>query len=116
MIKIESMENCIFCKIVSREVQSDVVVEDKDVIVFKDIHPKAAIHWLIVPKKHIDSVKSVLQEDWPLVAEMVKRAAETAQKSGVSGYKLIFNVGREGGQIIDHLHMHLLAGERIELP
>lgn len=110
------MTDCIFCKIVSREVQSDVVAEDEDVIVFKDIHPKAATHWLIVSKRHIASVKSVAEDGWPLVGEMVKKAAETAQKSGILGYKLVFNVGREGGQIIDHLHLHLLAGERIELP
>ena len=108
--------DCIFCKISKHEVSSDIVVEDNDVIVFKDLHPKAETHWLIVPKKHIHSVSAVESADWPLVAGIIKKAAEVAKEKGIAGYKLVFNVGRDGGQIIDHLHLHLLAGRKIELP
>ncbi len=108
--------DCIFCKIAQHQVSSDIVAEDDRIIVFKDIHPKAETHWLIVPKKHIHSVSAVESADWPLVAGIIKKAAEVAKEKGIAGYKLVFNVGRDGGQIIDHLHLHLLAGRKIELP
>ena len=92
------------------------MAEDEATIVFKDIHPKAETHLLIVPKKHIHSVNSVAAEDWGLVAGLIKKAAEVAKELGLAGYKLVFNVGREGGQMVDHLHLHLLAGKNIELP
>ncbi len=114
--KIKNMTECIFCKIAQHQVSSSIVAEDEVMIVFKDIHPKAETHWLIVPKKHIHSVSAVESDDWPLVASLIKKAAETARGQGINGYKLVFNVGREGGQMVDHLHLHLLAGGKIELP
>ena len=110
------MTECIFCKISRHEVSSDIVAEDGATIVFKDIHPKAETHLLIVPKKHIHSVSAVEVEDWSLVAELIKKAATVACERGLTGYKLVFNVGREGGQMVDHLHLHLLAGGKVELP
>lgn len=110
------MKDCIFCKICRHEVSSDIVAEDSETIVFKDIHPKAATHFLIVPKKHIHSVSAVSPEEWSVVMNIIKKAAEVARGQGLTGYKLIFNVGREGGQVVDHLHLHLLAGGKIELP
>ena len=92
------------------------MAEDEATIVFKDIHPKAETHFLVVPKKHIHSVLAVEPEDWGLVAGLIKKAAEVAREQGLAGYKLVFNVGREGGQMVDHLHLHLLAGEKVELP
>ena len=108
--------DCIFCKICKHEVSSDIVVEDESTIVFKDIHPKAETHLLVVPKKHIHSVSAVTAEDWSIVMNVVKKAAEVARNKNISGYKLVFNVGRDGGQVIDHLHLHLLAGGKVELP
>lgn len=108
--------DCIFCKIWRHELKSEIVAEDEATIVFKDIHPKAETHWLIVPKKHIHSILTVEPEDWPVVAGLIKKAAEVAREQGLAGYKLVFNVGREGGQMVDHLHLHLLAGEKIRLP
>lgn len=108
--------DCIFCKIAQHQASSDIVAEDNAVIVFKDIHPKAETHWLIVPKKHIHSVSAVEPQDWPLVSSIIKKAAEVAKEKGMAGYKLVFNVGRDGGQIVDHLHLHLLAGGKINLP
>ncbi len=110
------MENCIFCKIAQHEVSSDIVAEDAEVIVFKDIHPKAETHFLIVPKKHIHSVSAVGPEEWLVVMNLVKKAAEVAREQDLAGYKLVFNVGRAGGQVVDHLHLHLLAGKEIRLP
>jgi len=108
--------DCIFCKISAHQVSSDVVAEDENIIVFKDIQPKADTHWLIVPKKHIHSVSAVEPQDWSLVADVVKKAADVAKENNISGYKLVFNVGRDGGQLVDHLHLHLLAGKKVELP
>lgn len=110
------MTDCIFCKISQREIPSEVVSEDEDVVVFKDIHPKADVHWLIAPKKHISSLKEAVPEDWPVVLRVIEKAVKVAQDKNLAGYKLVFNVGREGGQIVDHLHLHLLAGGKIELP
>lgn len=104
------MENCIFCKIAKGEVGSEVVFEDDEVKIFKDIHPKAPVHLLVIPKVHIDSVVSLDDTHKKILSEIVYAAKDAAQKLGLNGYKLVFNVGLEGGQVIDHLHLHLLGG------
>jgi len=108
------MTNCIFCKIAKKEVPSKIVYEDKKVIVFKDINPKARVHFLIVPKQHIGSIKSKGSEK--IVKDLIITAKKIAKTKKISGYKLVFNVGKEGGQLIDHLHLHFLAGKSIKLP
>ena len=84
--------------------------ESPDVVIFKDIHPSAPIHYLVVSKKHIPSIKEVGHKDEALIGHMVHTAKEAAEKLNLSGYKLVFNVGREGGQIVDHIHLHILGG------
>ena len=108
------MTNCIFCKIAKKEVPSKIVYENEKVIAFKDINPKARIHFLIVPKQHIGSIKSKGSEK--IVKDLIIAAKKIAKTKKISGYKLIFNVGKEGGQLIDHLHLHFLAGKSIKLP
>jgi len=108
--------DCVFCKIINKELKSDVIYENDKVIAFKDIHPKAAFHILIVPKKHIESVDKLEESDKELVGEMALAAKSIAKDNNISGYRLVINVGRDGGQIIDHLHMHLLGGKPVELP
>ena len=103
------MADCIFCKIINKQESSEIIYENERFIVIKDIHPKAPVHLLIIPKKHIPSLKEVGQEDKELLGELILVARETAERKGLKGYKLMINVGREGGQIIDHLHLHLLA-------
>jgi histidine triad (HIT) family protein len=110
------MEECLFCKIVKGEIPSEKIFENKKVLVIKDIHPKAEVHLLILPKKHISSIKDLTEKDKGLVGEMIFVAKGIAKEKNLKGYKLIFNVGREGGQLIDHLHLHLLSGKKIELP
>lgn len=102
--------DCIFCKIVEGSVPSDTVFEDDKVRVFKDIHPKAPVHLLVVPKAHVESVLTLEDADKNLVAHLVFTAKNVAKDLDLLGYKLVFNVGREGGQIVDHLHLHLLGG------
>jgi len=110
------MAECIFCKIINKETPSEIVYEDEKTIAFKDINPKAPVHILIIPKKHIASIIDLKEEDKDLIGEIIFRAKKVAEEKGLKGYKLIFNVGREGGQIIDHLHLHLLGGMPKEMP
>lgn len=109
--------NCLFCKIANKEIASDIIWEDDSFIAFKDIHPKAETHLLIVPKKHIDSVDTLEETDILLAGQLVAAAKNLAHQLGLkSRYKLIFNVGRGGGQMIDHIHLHFLSGKEINLP
>ncbi len=104
---------CLFCKIINKQIPSDIVYEDDSFIAFKDIKPKASLHILIVPKKHITSVAHLDSKDRELIGGLILTAKNIAQDQGVSekGYRLIFNVGRGGGQMVDHIHLHLLSGK-----
>ena len=103
--------DCIFCKIAKGEIPSAKVFESDKIIAFNDIHPKARLHILIVPKKHIESVKNLEEIDGRLIGELFLAAKEIAKEKNLEGYKLVVNVGREGGQLVDHLHLHLLSGD-----
>ena len=104
------MDNCVFCKITSKQSPAEILMESDSVVVFKDIYPSAPVHYLVVSKKHIPSIKEVLHEDEVLMGNFINREKDEAEKLGLSGYKLVFNVGKEGGQIVDHIHLHLLGG------
>ncbi len=105
-------EDCLFCKIVNGEISSDFLYENDTLVVFRDINPKAPVHLLIVPKKHIRSINDLTKDDEKIVSEIIMVAKDMAKKESVSesGYKLFFNVERGGGQIIFHLHLHLMGG------
>ena len=103
--------NCIFCKIVAKEIPSEIIFEDKEIVCFKDINPKADFHFLIVSKKHIGSIEEIKSEDATLVSNMILTARKIARENNLTGYKLLINVGRDGGQTVEHLHLHLLSGE-----
>ncbi len=100
--------DCVFCKIVKKEIPKDFVLENDSLVAFDDIHPKAPIHILIVPKAHVPSIKELDRGD--IAGELVMSAKKLAQEKALEGYKLVFNVGRAGGQEVDHLHLHLLGG------
>jgi len=108
--------SCIFCKIIKKEIPSETVYEDARIIAFKDIHPAAPVHILVVPKKHIPSVDHIEKGDKDLIGDLFLVTQGIARKISLakSGYKLAFNVGKGGGQIIDHLHLHLLGGWKSE--
>lgn len=110
--------DCIFCKIVNKEVPSEAVYEDEKILAFKDINPVAPVHLLIIPKKHIISVDHLTSEDKELIGEMFFVAQKIAREQGVveSGYRLAFNVGRDAGQSVDHLHLHLIGGKQLLWP
>lgn len=103
--------DCIFCKIINGEIPAEKVFESKNVFAFLDINPKAKIHVLIIPKKHIESVKHLEKIDKELVGELLFVAQKIAKEKNLEGYKLVINVGREGGQLVDHLHLHLLSSD-----
>lgn len=105
-------KDCTFCQIIRGEKPADFFYQNESLVVIKDAHPHAPVHLLIVPKKHIRSVNDLTEQDRGLLSEMIFRAREMAKERFVSssGYKLVFNVERGGGQIIFHLHMHLLGG------
>jgi histidine triad (HIT) family protein len=104
--------DCLFCKIIKGEVPSSFLYEDDDFVVFKDINPAAPVHLLIVPKKHIRSMNDLQREDHSIISGLFMIAKDMAKSQGVneSGYKLLFNVEKGGGQVIFHIHLHLIGG------
>ena len=106
--------DCLFCQIAAGTIPADKEFEDDDVVVFKDIHPKAPVHLLIVPKKHLASLSDSQASDQLLLGQLLLTVKDMAAKKGLSGYKTIINTGKEGGQIINHLHLHLLGGKTQE--
>ena len=112
------MEDCLFCKIIKKEVSAEIVYEDDVFLSFKDIDPKAPLHLLIIPKKHIPSVNHLENEDEELMGKLILTAKKIAKEQGLfeKGYRLIINVGKEGGQAIEHLHLHLLGGKALSWP
>jgi len=109
----ESM--CLFCKIIKKEIPADIVYEDSEVLAFKDIHPLAPVHVLIIPKKHIESVDDLSEKDSFLAGKLIITAKKIAEKLKIKGkgYKLLIRTGVDGGQEVPHLHMHLLGGAKL---
>ena len=105
-------KDCLFCKIAYGQMNTDFLYENDNLVVFRDINPHAPVHLLIVPKQHIRSINDLTEADKPILAEMILIAAKMAKKENVnvSGYKLLYNVEKGGGQVIFHLHLHLMGG------
>lgn len=107
------MSDCIFCKIASGEIPSGRIYEDDDVVAFKDINPQAPVHFLIIPKRHIESLAAARPEDDALLGKMLGLTRRLALEQGcVNGFRVIINTGRDGGQEVPHLHIHVLGGSR----
>jgi histidine triad (HIT) family protein len=117
-IRYNMTNSCVFCKIVSNEVKAEFVYRDDQVIAFRDIHPVAPTHLLIVPNKHIESVSALEEEDEALMGHLFSVARKLAEEAGISkgGYRLITNTGADGGQTVFHLHVHLIGGQRMRYP
>ena len=104
-------KDCLFCKIIRGEIPSSRVYEDDEVLVFKDIHPSAAVHLLLIPKKHIARLSEAMPEDQPLLGKMMLVASQVAREQGsTDGFRTIINDGRVGRQDVFHLHVHVLGG------
>lgn len=107
---------CIFCKIIQKEVKSSIVWEDEDIIAFNDLNPQAPTHILIVPKKHIPSLQEATEEDIEILGKINYTAKRIAEKLGITDFRLVNNCGKKAGQSVFHLHYHLLAGRRMAWP
>jgi len=112
------MKDCIFCKIISGESPAAIVHQDELVTAFRDINPVAPTHILIVPNKHIPSVNEISPEDEQTMGRLFMIAQKVAVQEGFSanGYRLIINTGVHGGQVVFHLHMHMMGGKRMKFP
>lgn len=107
--------SCIFCKISDKELPSEIIYEDENFLAFKDIHPIAPLHLLIIPKKHIPTLDHIELHDKELIGGLILAAKKIAKDKGLasSGYRLVLNVGKDAGQTVDHLHLHLLGGKKL---
>lgn len=105
-------ENCIFCAIAKGEIPSNMVYQDEEVVAFADINPRAPVHLLVVPRRHIPSLAEVGKEDTGLMGHLLSVASDLAREKGLvaGGFRLVVNCGRNGGQEVFHLHFHLLGG------
>lgn len=109
------MEDCLFCKIIKREIPGELICENDYVMGFKDIHPVAPVHILFVPKTHIKSMNEVTVNNSIYIAKIYEMIADVAKKLNINdkGYRVICNCGNDGGQVIDHLHFHLIGGKHL---
>jgi len=109
--------DCLFCKIASGTIPVSRVFEDEQVLAFPDINPQAPVHVLVIPKQHIASLAQTKTEDAALLGHLLATAREIARQQGlVNGYRLVINTGADGGQTVEHLHIHLLGGRHMEWP
>jgi histidine triad (HIT) family protein len=102
--------DCLFCKLVTGELDTEKVYEDDEIFVFNDIHPQAPVHWLIIPKRHIRSLNAFAKGDTELAGRLMLTARKLAEQHGLPGYRVAMNVESAGGQLIFHAHLHVLAG------
>jgi len=111
------MSNCIFCKIVNKEIPSAIVYEDDEILAFNDINPQAPAHILIIPKKHISDMTKITKEDAGLIGKIHLVAVKIAEEKGFAGkgFRLVNNCKEDGGQIVFHLYFHLMAGKKLSM-
>ena len=108
-------KECIYCRIAAGEIPSDMVYQDEEFVAFRDIEPQAPIHVLVIPRTHISSLSEFTEEQQGLVGQLVNLARKLAieQKVDKSGYRLVINCGADGGQLVPHVHLHLIGGRRL---
>ncbi len=112
------MKDCIFCKIVNKEIPSEKVYEDENILAFEDINPKAPVHILLVPKLHFTSLNEIPEDKKGLIGDMLLVAKKIAAQKKIDkkGYRIVLNTGKESGQEVSHIHFHLLGGRRMTWP
>jgi len=112
------MENCIFCKIVKKEIPAKIVYENERLFAFEDTNPQAPLHILLIPKEHFSSLNEVPDEKKDILAEILLTARQIAKERGISerGYRIVLNTAKESGQAVFHLHFHLLGGRQMTWP
>lgn len=106
------MSDCIFCKIIAGEIPSEKLYEDDDVLAFRDISPQAPVHFLVIPKQHIESPSDITEADEKVTGKLIRVGAQVAAEEGTGdGFRVIFNNGAKAGQVVFHLHLHILGGK-----
>ena len=112
------MDDCLFCKMISGEIEPDKVYENDSVLAFKDINPRAPTHILVIPKKHIPTLVDIADEDTLLMGEIMQAAKKIAEIEGLSdsGFRTVFNCKQDAGQDVYHIHLHLLGGRPMQWP
>ena len=113
-----SNKDCLFCKIINKEIEANIVYEDKDTLAFKDIHPQAPVHILIIPKQHIEKISDLDEQKKNIVSNLILTANNLARDNKIDkqGYRLVFNCGPDAGQLVFHIHLHLLGGRKMAWP
>ncbi len=116
--EVKELEDCLFCKIANKEIESDIVFEDDKVMVFKDISPVAPVHLLVIPKKHISSIMEIDKMDNLEIEGMMKTIVSIASDMGLEkkGFRIVTNTGDDGGQSVEHLHFHILGKRKFVWP
>ena len=116
--EVKDMSECIFCKIAKKEIPAQIVYEDETILVFKDLSPVAPVHYLMIPKVHIQSIHHMNPEHIELVGSMLSKVNSIVSETGIaeSGYRVVTNIGVEGGQTVDHLHFHIIGGRNMQWP
>jgi histidine triad (HIT) family protein len=109
-------ENCLFCKIVQGAIPCDKLFEDDEVLAFRDISPEAPVHFLVIPKQHINGPAAVTVEDEQIIGKMMRIGNEVAKQEGIENFRLVFNNGEQAGQTVFHIHMHVLGGRSLTWP
>lgn len=110
------MENCLFCKIINKQIPAEIVYETGNVLAFTDITPQAPVHILIIPRQHIRSTEEIMPSNSALAGELIAAASEIARQQNLEGYRLVFNTNEIAGQSVFHLHCHLLGGREMKWP
>lgn len=106
------MSDCIFCKIIAGEIPADKLYEDDEVLAFRDISPQAPVHFLVIPKKHIETPSDITEVDEKITGKLIRIGAQVAAEEGTGdGFRVIFNNGAKAGQVVFHLHLHILGGK-----
>lgn len=107
--------DCIFCKIINKEIPSNIVYEDEEILAFKDIAPQAPIHIVVIPKKHIEKITQINKEDEKIIGRIYSVINKIAEEQGIAdeGFRVIINCGENGGQEVKHIHFHLLGGKKL---
>jgi histidine triad (HIT) family protein len=112
------MDECIFCKIINKEIPAKIVYEDDRILAFDDINPQAPVHVLLIPKEHFDSLNDIPEEKKDVLGHILSKARQVALEKGVkeSGYRIVLNTARDSGQDVFHIHFHVLGGRRMTWP
>ena len=109
--------SCIFCKIINKEIPSEIIYEDDKILIFNDINPEAPVHFLVIPKKHIESAEKIDSENSNIISHIFIKISEITKKLELkNGFRIVNNCGADGGQTVNHIHFHVLGGRKLNWP